>query len=470
MTDKIPKKLITLLKQYDISAQKNDHGALYIIITDEHKRIIPFENLSNELKVRGKNRINLNEMITTMRSKKKIQATTRSNAYVLVRFYEAIDRLIVDEDTFEVKNDNGLFRDEDKFCFRLVENLKRIFPGIEKKVTTQHIITSLRREHKVDIHIQISDTREICIEFDEKPHMLRDKQVSDTAKRNLFCNSVELRIFKLGIDEFDHFLKAICYDIIKYHDRPEQKEDREERTAQLIAHNLRVSEKSNVKVDSVRCIIEMMSYPVIQLDLLAEHILNVDVKDIRKFIRLCIKNGTINEDNLTYDDDKVSGMFKKEATKLIMLYNDPQCDVYRIMYNSIIQEYINFANGDYNIYQYRCTRDIYIDGIVDEAEAYRSEPMKKTRQVYKNVERKSIKDFPDTDICKSVTSIRSAFGKTPAKSTTKSTIKSNVRNKPSNKSSKTEVVTTGSDSSASDDDDNDSDSENQLSEEEIDEL
>lgn len=456
MTDKIPKKLIHLLKQCGTDPQENIHGAPYILISEEQKKQIPFGNLSAAYNIK-KNRINLDEMVSTMINKKRIAGTTTPNAYKLIRFYEAVGRITVDKNTFQVTDKSNLFREEDKFCFRLVENLNKIFPEIEKKITTQHTIFSLRRDHIIDIHIQISDTREICIEYDEKDHSKRKKQMGDIGARNLICNTVELRIFKEDVDEFDHFLRALCYDIIRYHDRPGQKEDRDQRTAQLIAHIIRTDEKTNIKVDMIRNIIELMNYPIIDIQLLAEHIFNADVEDVRKAIKKCIKKGTINKDGITYDDGDISGIYEKEASKLIMLYNDPQSDPYRIMYISIIHEYKKIVSGDYNTYQYRCTRETYINGLEDDAEAYRSQPMRNTRQVFKNKERKSIKDFPDSDICKSLTSIKALVD-----SSTKKTVKK--KTKTSKKDSSDE---SSSDLNVSDDDNNSSDD---LSEEEIDEL
>ncbi len=447
MTDMIPKKLIKLLKLHGMDPQENRDGAPYIKISAEQKKRIPYGNLSASYNPK-KDKINLDEMVSTMVNKKRIAGTTTPNAYKVIHFYEAIGRVSVDEKTFEVTDKSDLFREEDKFCFRLVENLKRIFIGIENKITTQHTIYSLRREHIIDIHIQISDTREICIEFDEKAHSKRKSQMADTGTRNLFCNIVELRIFKDKRDDFDHFLRALCYDIVRYHDRPEQKEDRDQRTAQLIAHIIRTDEKTNINVDAIRNIIVMMNYPVIQIDVLAGQVLNTDVDKIIKFIRKCIKKGTINKQGITYDDGNISGILEKDASKLIMLYNDPQSDPYRIMYISIMHEYKKIVSGDYNTYQYRCTREIYIEGLENEAEAYRSQPM---RKVTKN--KKSIKDFSESEVCKSLTTIKAFVNS----SSTKSKIA---------KKTKQDTDSEVSDSDVSDSDVSGSD----VSEEEIDEL
>ena len=79
-----------------------------------------------------------------------------------------------------------------------------------------------------------------------------------------------------------------------------------------------------------------------------------------------------------------------------------------------MHEYKKIVSGDYNTYQYRCTRETYIEGLENEAEAYRSQPMRNTRKVSKN--KKSIKDFSDSEVCMSLTTIKAFANSSSTKS------------------------------------------------------
>lgn len=243
--DQIPDKLINLFKELGIPVTIDRYSkSKFIMLTDQIKELIPFDMMSDSFKTsetrktKQTNKINVIEMVNTMRSKLKITTTTKPNIYKCIPFFEAVGKLKINQDTFEVYNDKGLFRAEDKFTFRLIEHLKRIFPGIENKVLTQKPISTIRRTFIMDICIEISTTSIIGIEFDEVHHFMRDKEVSDNLKRNLMSRLLELRIFKAGIDDFDHFLRALCYDIIKCHDAPETSDMKIDYISSFISYNI----------------------------------------------------------------------------------------------------------------------------------------------------------------------------------------------------------------------------------------
>jgi hypothetical protein len=244
VTDQIPSKLLDLFKELGIPVVTDKYNkSKFIILTDEIRNSIPFEILSDSFRASETrkntqtNKINIIEMVNTMVSKKKIMTTTKPNIYKCMLFFEAVGRLKI-KNNYEVYNDKGLFREEDKFTFRLRENLKRIFPGIENKIVTQKPVCTIRRTFIMDICIEISDNSKIGIEFDEAHHFARDKEISDNLKRNLMSRLLELRIFKSGIDNFDHFLKALCYDIIKYHDSPDTRDMKLGYICSFISYNI----------------------------------------------------------------------------------------------------------------------------------------------------------------------------------------------------------------------------------------
>src|SRR5579872_5428404 len=158
----IPNKLNKLFDELGIILFTDKcNGRRCISITDKQKDQIPFDILSDRFKISSMskitdtNKIVVNEMIDTMMKKKKIKTTTKSNIHMLIKFFEVLCRDKTNE-KYEVYNDNGLFRSEDKFTFRLVENLKIIFPGIEDRIMTQRLIHSVRKYFILDICIDIS--------------------------------------------------------------------------------------------------------------------------------------------------------------------------------------------------------------------------------------------------------------------------------------------------------------------------
>lgn len=341
--------------RYNISSEKGKGGLMCVTITDEIEKQIPFEYLSIDYKNNKRTRLVLNEIVSTMKQQKKIGATTKENTYALVELYALIDRVSVEKGTFRVIDKTKLFRDEDKFCYRLVENLDLIFKGIRSKISTQYVVHDLLRAYKIDIAIKISNVVVIGIEFDEEHHKTRDNQIVDTAKRDRICRLINLRIFK-KTDNFDNFLKAIAHDIIQYHDIPELKETKLDCIARLIRHNIQAKRKEIILLEGITNFVGVLDCQIVHINDLANIILNMEIRDVRKSIKQYVKNGLIDENDITYDDNnKIDGVRQEAVLMFVMATNNNECDPYRIMIISIIQQYFLIMKGNYNVYSYMCT-------------------------------------------------------------------------------------------------------------------
>lgn len=360
----------------------------YIYITDKMKQEYPFTFLSDDFKVSEKckrtqtTKIYLLEMYNTMKSKKRLTTTTKSNMFLLIPFFEAIGKLAISDD-FEVYNDRGLFRSEDKFVFRLVKNLESIFPGIEKKISTQHHIHSIRKSFVLDLCINVSETTFIGIEYDEKHHFDTDKTISDNIKRNILSRYVELRIFKVG-DNFQNFLKSICYDVIKYHDWSSLENLRTTYITNLIAYNMGISEDQHKKIKNqndeleqinknnkkqtrqkiVETVIQIMKRDVISIQDLTVYVLRLNIKDIaevEKSLKQMIKQLLIPKTGvkIKLGTKKITAIDKNILINFLMLYQDPVTNIHRSIFSTVVQEYLNVLNGSYDTYRYSCTNDDY---------------------------------------------------------------------------------------------------------------
>src|SRR5277367_536915 len=115
-----------LLNNHNINTLKDQNGRFYIRVTDSIKDTLPFDMISNDYKINKGRRstIYLNEILTTLRDKKGIRSTTKANTYTIIDFFKVINRITVDEDTFIVNDPDSLLRGEDKFSYRLIQNLK----------------------------------------------------------------------------------------------------------------------------------------------------------------------------------------------------------------------------------------------------------------------------------------------------------------------------------------------------------
>jgi len=389
--DQIPDKLINLFKELGIPVTIDRYTkSKFITLTNQIKELIPFDVMSDKFKIAESkkstqtNKINVIEMVYTMKSKPKITTTTKPNIYKCIPFFEAVGKLKINQDTFEVYNDKGLFRAEEKFTFRLTENLKRIFPGIENKILSQESICTIRRAFVIDVCIKISDSSVIGIEFDESHHFERDKEVSDNLKRNLMSKLLELRIFKAGIDDFDHFLRALCYDIIKCHDAPETRDMKIDYICSFIAYN--ISKRDNVEIDTdgIKHYVSLLgddTNDTIDINVLSNMLLNSydDSESIDLIIKKYLKSGLIKKTKIIFDDDEnIISLYKSEVLKFVMMFNDSICDDSRTMFARIIPEYILLLSGKYDKYRYTCPFEQFIMAMEDEVLAYSMTPPPKT--------------------------------------------------------------------------------------------
>ena len=395
-SDQIPTKLLDLFKNLNLPITTDRYSKCkFITLTDKIKESIPFDILSDSFRVSEArkntqtNKINIIEMINTMLSKKKIASTTKPNVYKLIPFFEAVGKLCVDEETFEVYNDRGLFRPEDKFTYRLVENLNSIFPGIVNKIISQKQVPTIRRTFIVDICIEISDCNVIGIEFDEAHHFGRDKEVSDNLKRNLISRLLELRIYKYGIDDFDKFLKALYYDIIKYHDLPDLRDLKLDYVSSFISYNINKMDNTEISPDSIKHYVSAIGNTMadtIDVDVISDILLNSDIDNVKKSIKTHLKSGFIFKNKVLYDDDdEISSLYKSELLKFLMLYDDISCNPTRILFARIIQEYVEILNGSYDIYKYACSGDQFITDMEEEVLAYSMTPCSTTKKPLRSV-------------------------------------------------------------------------------------
>lgn len=403
---KYPEKLLAIFKDMNLTIAKDRHNKLeYITITDQQKETIPFELLSDSFKTAisrkntDTNKIYLNEMINTMLAKKKIMTTTKSNVYRLIPFFEAVGKLEVNNDTHEVYNDRKLFRAEDKFAFRLREHLKIIFPGIENKMKTQVSICTIRRTFILDICIELSENIMMGIEFDEPHHFDRDREVSDNLKRDLMSRLVELRIFKHGKDNFDNFLKALCYDIIKYTNNSVDldEDNKTQYICNFIAYIVNKATQKRINgmntddinemgenimpPQGIKLYIDIMNEEYVDIDILGHLLLNGDCANIKKKIKKYMKNGLMTE---TIKDDDGNGLYlhkvdkrgnvthlhNSELLSFIMIYDDQVSNPARILFARVIREYISILNGSYNGYSHICPAKKFINAMEDETLAY----------------------------------------------------------------------------------------------------
>jgi len=381
--DNVPDRLTELLNDIgiDISIDRYNN-AKFIMVNDELKDHIPFDILSDDFRTSSmkKNtetdKIYVAEMINTIMKKKKISSTIKANTYAIVPFFEALGRLKL-KDNHEVYNDRGLLRPEDKFTFRLVQNLKKIFPGIENKIRTQYPICTVRRTFIMDICIELSDISRIGIEFDEQHHFSRDKSISDITKRNLISRLIELRIFRVG-DDFEHFLIALCYDIIKYYDTSNTQDMKLECVCSFIAYNIQTKDGMKVTACEIREYVSViMGDTHVDIDLLSR-LLKSNKDKVITAMKKYIKLEFIRKNGLIFN--KKSGDIKKihttELLKFLMLYDDPASNKPKIFFARVIQEYLLILTGNYDTYTYRCPSEQFVTDMKDEILAYRMEPYK----------------------------------------------------------------------------------------------
>jgi len=390
-TDDIPTKLLDLFKEHDIVIRTaKSTGAKYIEIPDSLKDKIPFDVLSDSFKTAAtrKNtetdRIYITEMLNTMTKKTKITSTTKANTYAVIPFFEAVGRLKINEDTHEVYNDRGLFRAEDKFVFRLASHLKNIFPGIEDKIRTQVPIGTIRRTFIVDICIELSETSVIGIEFDEQHHFTRDNNISDTVKRNLISRLIELRIFRNGIDKFDHFLIALCYDIIKYYDNSSDTKDTKlEWIASFIAYNINMTEKEGLEdgepftTSDILPYISIMEESHVSIKQLSGILLNhTTVDKVNTAIKKYLKLRLMNKNKVVFDDDgeDIVEIHTSELLNFLMLFDDPSSKSRRGFFAKAITEYLLVLSGSYDTYRYICSAKQFVHEMEDEVLAYSMTP------------------------------------------------------------------------------------------------
>lgn len=374
----IPTKLFDLFKELEIPVTTDRYSKTqFITVTDKLKNEIPFDVMSDSFKTAQSrkntqtDRINITEMINTMMTKKKITSTTKSNMYRCIPFFEAIGKLKVNEN-YEVYNDRGLFRPEDKFTYRLREHLKIIFPGIENKIVTQKPVSTIRRTFIVDICINISDNNVIGIEFDEAHHFERDKEVSDNLKRTLLSRLIELRIFKYNIDRFDHFLRSLCYDIIKYHDSSDMRDLRRDYICNFISYNISKMDNVDMRPEGIRQQIDVIdTNDTIDIDALSEWLLNSDCDKVKDTIKKYLKCGLMIKNKVSFNKNgDLVNIHVSELLKFLMLYDDNASNNNRAIFARVIQEYIAILTGNYDIYKYICSAEQFIAAMEDEALAY----------------------------------------------------------------------------------------------------
>lgn len=365
-----------LFQELNIVVKKDTDKLEYVRSLDVINQGIPLEYMSDEFKNDGNDKnIYLNEIVHTMNKKKKISATTQPNILRLIDFYAAIERVTVDED-YIVEDTKCIFRREDKFCYRLVKNLMKIFSGIEYYIVTQKPVSPLIRQLSLDIAINISDTVCIGIEFDEKSHSSRDKEISDNVKRDMLSRIVELRIVKEDHD-FDHFLKSICYDIINLHKCNDLGNEHNKYVIDFIKYNIHKTDGLKITGEIVASVIELVNCNKIDVDMLANDILNVEAKKIISSLEKFIRNRSFDKDAVIRNNkNKITDIKKQGILKFLMLFDDQSCRDYRDMFDRVIREYISILSGSYNDYKYICPIDRFSIRMKEEARAYSNKPYK----------------------------------------------------------------------------------------------
>lgn len=374
--------LIKLLRdRYHVQIIEEEKN-YYVPITDFLSRNVPLDVLSKNYAGRGSRlkRIKLIEMIETIltTNPKDRRYTTKPNMYELVYFFNACDRVSFDPITFEVTDIEGIFRDEDKFAFRTIEKLKNIFPvpGFKECIHTQKHIESLMERYVPDIYLDLTPYKKLCIEFDEKHHRRTSLKRSDKPKREILSMIYDLRIFNPERHDFDIFLSSICTDIVRLNNNKEQKE---KYITHLILHNFKKNTGDVINVETVVTMLNIRKTQVVDIDILANHILyenDIDeakrineakrIKTIKSCIQTCIKNKTMDNEHIEYSKDKkIIGIKNTGLAYFLMLYNKPVANNFRKTYDSIVSEYIKLMENDDMQFRIECTPEDKLDRLQD---------------------------------------------------------------------------------------------------------
>jgi hypothetical protein len=387
MSIDVVKKLEILLNHYEIKLQtydKNKDKNKYFIMSDENMSNIPFEDMSEKYRVCRNtkslysNRIDLQEMIYTMQQKREIKATTKSNMYKLVEFYEAVERINIDKDFVIVDESKpNIFRYQDVITYRIIKNLNNIFPNIDTIITTQYRQRTVRGELIFDIFLNISPEHLLFIEIDENHHSKKNNDIADTHKRNIISRMVELRVFKKGRDDtelgFHNFLKSLCYDYLSFLDRDEHIEKRLIAQSNLIAYNIKINGKCEILASTVKRIVKLIKSEIINIEDLVSCLhhgtTKIKIKKISSAILNMIKNNYMSEKSITISSTGTGCVLSIDRIGFqifLMMYQDISSNKYREMISIITNEYLSITNGAGSIYRYKCSLDEYNDSIDSE--------------------------------------------------------------------------------------------------------
>lgn len=338
-----------VLKSYGYELKDVNNKTLYMTVTGDK---IPFDCISKTYKSSSK--IDICKMVHNMHTRNTIKTLHGSKSYGLIDMYHAIEKVSIDDSYNLIENDI-IFSPKDKFIYKTVKLLNTIFLNIEKDITTNYIISSVDL-YCFDLIIKLSDEYQIIVEYHDP-----------TYKEPYVANMVASYLKYRPTDNFDNFFKGLCLTIIRFKNII-QKNDNINLISRLLAYGLNV--KYNLKKDYVyiREILQIFKKKSIHIKNLAEF-LGDEVKNVVRFIHENIDNKIIDNKNIMYNRGDIFSISQPEINKIISMYSTTTTNDYRIIYDYVIEEYINILNGEYDIYQYRCSDQLYtekIEGKIEE--------------------------------------------------------------------------------------------------------
>lgn len=340
----------------------------YAVPTKEQQNIFPFSLLSQEFLTESSCDINLKEMMSTILNIIKIKretgkylgGTTSRGIHKLIPFFEAAGVVKIDLDHW-VNDKENIFRQQDKFCYRFINVLNDLYPDLEKKILSQQIIKISSRDAKiVDLCINLCKSKTISIEFDEKHHrQQKAKLISDREQRILLSRATTLMVFDFENDNFDDFMRAVCYEILRScNNVPELIDFRNKFLVKFLAHNIgKINTDVTIGEQPIKMIINAIENGISISDMC----IFLDNIMTEKEIVKRIKDMHFEQRDLIKENGKIIGVTGQGLLIFILMNQYDIFNSHKKWMILIIIEYIKINKGYYHMFNVMCDNNDYFN-------------------------------------------------------------------------------------------------------------